>query len=266
VERDRAQSYTGKKRVERQRGPWRVTEAIGTAGVPSAVSLAAEPGARAEHARRSLELWRAAWPIDGTPAAIYLRRRGIDPLALMRIDLPGRWPETLRFSTAAPGIALVVAVHDARTGLVCGAQRVFITREDAPIMRSEAMPWAQGKDRKLKRSLGDIDGNAARFSEWPDPGGQWGIAEGPETALAAQQLYGFPVWAAIHAGNMAKIDPPEETREIVIFADHDEAGLGAAHDTRARHLANPRIKNILIVCTCTLGADMADLIDPKGST
>jgi hypothetical protein len=220
-----------------------------------------EENTRAE----AIELWREAWPIDGTPAALYLRRRGIDPLALMRIDLPGRWPETLRFSTAAPGIALVVAVHDARTGLVCGVQRVFLGRDGAPLMKSEVQPWARGKDRKLKRSLGDIDGNAARFSEWPDPGGHWGIAEGPETALAAQQLHGFPVWAAIHAGNMPKIDPPEETREIVIFADYDTAGLGAAHDTRTRHLANPRIERILIVRAQTLGADMADLIHPAGS-
>jgi hypothetical protein len=132
-------------------------------------------------------------------------------------------------------------------------------------MQSEVRPLATGRDRKLKRSTGEIDGNAARFSEWPDPRGNWGIAEGPETALAAQQLHGFPIWAAIHGGNMAKIDPPEETREIVIFADYDTAGLEAAHDTRARHLANPRIEKIQIVCAQTLGADMADLIHPAGS-
>jgi hypothetical protein len=210
-----------------------------------------EENTRAE----AIRIWREAWPIEGTPAALYLRRRRIDPLALMRIDLPGRWPETLRFSTAAPGIALVVAVHDARTGLVCGVQRIFINRDGAPLMRSEVQPWATGKDRKLKRSLGDIDGNAARFSEWPDPNGDWGLTEGPETALATQQLYGFPIWSAIHAGNMPKIEPPYWAKQAFIFADNDIDGRDAAART-FDHL-NPLLPTKAILVNRP-GADQAD--------
>ena len=196
----------------------------------------------------------------------------------MRLDLPGSWPETLRFSTAAPGISLIVAVNDAGTGLVCGVQRIFLTREGRPVMKSEAQPWAGGcpegtpkgvKDRKLKRSLGEIDGcpqgahgaNAARFSSWPDPEGRWGLAEGPETALAAEQLWGFPVWGAIHAGNMAKIDPPYWAREAFIFADHDIAGARAARRAHERQQANPAITRTHLVRADNPGEDLADLLN-----
>jgi putative DNA primase/helicase len=175
----------------------------------------------------------------------------------MRFDLPGYWPESLRYSTAHPGIALAVAVHDAKTGLVCGVQRIFITHEGAPILKSDVRPWAAGKDRKIKLSLGDIDGNAARFSCWPDPKGRWGLAEGPESALAAQQQYAFPVWAAIHAGNMAKIDPPHWARRAFIFTDHDDAGKNAAAQTFDRLKPLIPTKALLIDRP---GADQADFL------
>jgi hypothetical protein len=209
----------------------------------------------------ALELWRAAWPIDGTPAALYLRRRGLDPLKLMRIDLPGEWPETLRFSTAYPGIALVVAVHDARTGLVCAVQRIFLKRDGRAVLKSDAhRNVAPEGDKKIKLSLGPIDGNAARFSGWPDPQGRWGIAEGPETALSAQQLLGFPVWSAIHAGNMAKIDPPEWASEAFVFADHDDAGMEAATATATRLSKMPSIRRVQMIRAVASGADVADVL------
>jgi hypothetical protein len=138
-------------------------------------------------------------------------------------------------------------------------------------MKSEAQPWAKGKDRKLKRSLGAIDGcpqgahgaNAARFSSWPDREGRWGLAEGPETALAAEQLWGFPVWAAISSGNMAKIDPPYWAREVVIFADHDIAGARAARKAGGRLQDHPAITRTRLARADNPGADMADLLDPR---
>jgi putative DNA primase/helicase len=177
----------------------------------------------------------------------------------MRLDLPGRWPETLRFSTAAPGIALFVAVHDARTGLVCAIQRIFLTREGQALRKSDVdRNVAPEDDKKIKLSLGPINGNAARFSEWPDPQGRWGIGEGPETALAAQQLLGFPVWSAIHAGNMAKIDPPPWASQAFVFADHDDAGMEAATATRLSKM--PSIRRVQIIRAVASGVDMADVL------
>ena len=50
-----------------------------------------------------------------------------------------------------------------------------------------------------------------------------GIAEGVETALAAAELFGVPVWAALTAGMMERWTPPEGTRRVVICGDNDSA-------------------------------------------
>jgi putative DNA primase/helicase len=167
----------------------------------------------------------------------------------------------LRYSTAAPGIALFVAVHDARTGLVCAIQRIFLTREGRAVRKSDVYrDVAPENDKKIKRSLGPIDGNAARFSSWPDPAGRWGIAEGPETALAAEQLLGFPVWSAIHAGNMAKVDPPYWASQAFVLADHDDAGMEAATATAIRLSKMPSIHRVQIIRAVASGVDVADVL------
>src|SRR4030095_7140056 len=94
-----------------------------------------------------------------------------------------------------------------------GIHRIFFTR--AGLVEKDS----DGK--KAKYSLGNIWGYAAMLDCLPDPDGQWGSAEGAETAMAARQLFRIPVWAAIFGGNIAAIEPPSWARHITIFADHD---------------------------------------------
>lgn len=50
-----------------------------------------------------------------------------------------------------------------------------------------------------------------------------GIAEGIETALAASELFGMPVWSCISANGIAKFEPPPSVERVFIFSDNDES-------------------------------------------
>ncbi len=78
-----------------------------------------------------------------------------------------------------------------------------------------------------------------------------GIAEGIETALAAQQILEIPVWAALNASLLAKFQPPSIVEHLIIAADNDAAGKKAA-----RQLAGClRCKSEIIT---SKGGDFAD--------
>jgi putative DNA primase/helicase len=66
------------------------------------------------------------------------------------------------------------------------------------------------------------------------------LAEGAETALAVRETTGWPVWATIAAPFMKEVIVPPEVREILIAADHDKAGIGAAHALARRLLREGR--------------------------
>ena len=78
-----------------------------------------------------------------------------------------------------------------------------------------------------KKMLGSVADGAVRL--FPIGGdGHLGIAEGIETALAAQAMFGVPVWAALSADNLARWRWPVDVRRVTIFADAGEAGRAAA--------------------------------------
>jgi hypothetical protein len=173
---------------------------------------------RAADLKRALDIRRNSHPIGGTPGETYLRGRGLLPDVLL-YGASG-WPPSIRWADdvmrlpwppVKPGI--VIDVCDTATGAVTGIHRI-IFRRDGTVERD-----ADGK--KNKKGLGGIWGRAAMLDCEPDPDGQWGIAEGVETAMAARQLYRIPVWAAVFGGNMRAITPPAWARRITIFSDHD---------------------------------------------
>jgi putative DNA primase/helicase len=53
-----------------------------------------------------------------------------------------------------------------------------------------------------------------------------GIAEGIETALAAARLFRIPVWSVLCANGIESFEPPPECQHLIVFADHDQHGVG----------------------------------------
>jgi putative DNA primase/helicase len=80
--------------------------------------------------------------------------------------------------------------------------------------------------RKILAPLVGREGCAVQLS--PVAGDVLGIAEGIETALSAQREFSVTTWAALNAALLAKFDPPETVKRLVICADRDVAGLEAA--------------------------------------
>jgi len=198
-------------------------------------------------------IWKEAVPIPNTPAERYLLSRLLDPLRL----LAKSWPFTLRYAANAmepgkrPLAALIMAVGS-RSGAFKGIQRVFLRPDGSPVLKDDGS--------KLKLSLGDIRGHSAKFSAAPHPQGRWGIAEGGENALAAQQLFQLPVEAGISSGNMQNVTPPDWAEHVTIIADHDGAGFIAAQNCRQRYLAMPTIETVCVLAANKPGADVCDLL------
>ena len=86
-----------------------------------------------------------------------------------------------------------------------------------------------------------------------------GIAEGIETALAAQLLTGIPTWSVVSAPFMKTWEPPKTVKKLTIFSDNDAnfTGQAAAYDLARRLALRGGIKIDVRVPAVT-GEDWAD--------
>ena len=153
-------------------------------------------------------LWREAVPLSGTIAERYLTNRSIplrsfDLRYLDRTPL-GRKPE-VRFLPA-----LIAAVR-MDIGIVA-IQRTFL--DPATAMKAAFF--------KPKRALGQLGVGAVRLSE--PLNGKLGLAEGTESALSAQTLFGIPCWATLGNERFGIVSLPESVTELHLFVDNDKGG------------------------------------------
>ena len=168
--------------------------------------------ARPDHSLEIRRILDGCEPLAGSLAEVYLRSRGLKvpdtPDLLSHPDLTDYdsrrgWPG-------------MVAIPRLTTGEpVGGIHRTFL-RDDG-----------SGKAPAGKKMLGSIGEAAVRLFALQDDG-HLGVAEGIETALAAQAIFGTPVWAALSADGMARLRWPESIRRVTIFADAGDAGRQAA--------------------------------------
>jgi len=189
------------------------------------------------------KIWAASRPIAGTPAEAYLRARKITadlhaaPLryhpALLYWEIPDSPPQKLP--------ALVAAVAD-NSGEIMGIHRTFL----------DPKRNAKASVASPRRSLGAILGNGVRFGVIDDFAI---IGEGIETVLSLKSLLpDFPLVAALSAAHLAAWEFPAGLRRLIIGADNDPAGRGAA----SRLLGRAKVAGVEVETVMSQGADFND--------
>ncbi len=182
-----------------------------TAGDMPTVSMPALPvNDDADKIAEARAVWDASQPIGGTLAADYLAARGITialPDALRFASLPyGRWGRDHPCMVAASTLS---------DGSIIGVQRTYL--------RPDGRGKADLPNPRL--GLGRLAGGAVRLT---DPARSIIITEGTEDALSLMQMAGRSAWAALGTTNLARVELPFMTEDVVIGADADEPGEVAA--------------------------------------
>jgi putative DNA primase/helicase len=187
---------------------------------PSHPAAADAEKQRVRQKDRALREWAGSASALGTLAAVYLTWRGLPDLAAsdaLRFRGDATHPEGGRLPALIAKIVDVIGQHIAD-------HRTYLARD------------GQGKANitPSKASLGPLWGGAIRLQPY-EPGKPLIIGEGIETAASAGLLMGFPAWAAISAGNMAKgLILPPDVRHVIIATDPDPPGERAAKEAAAR--------------------------------
>ena len=170
------------------------------------------PRPKPDHSAEIARLVAGAVPLAGTVGEGYLRaRRLADPASP---DLMFH-PDLADFETKRGWPGLIALARFANGDRAPGIHRTFLLDDGS------------AKAPAGKKMLGSVADAAVRLFTMPLDG-HLGVAEGIETAAAAHNLFGTPVWAALSADGLARFRWPEGTARITIYADAGDAGRQAA--------------------------------------
>ncbi len=160
------------------------------------------------HAARSI--WNRGTLLSASVAEVYLRSRGLSATSPELRFLHGERHPLFK-DRCLPTLLAALRGGDGR---ITAVQRTYLTSSGE---KAHICP--------ARTSIGRLDASAVQLT----PASQTlGLAEGVETALAAHQLFGVPVWAACGA-RLHRVALPPSVRRVILFADNDAPGLETAH-------------------------------------
>ena len=199
----------------------------------------------AERRRNARTFWHHCdYATPGTPAALYLARRGLPWLMghehiRYRPDCPHPSGGTLP--------ALVTLVHDG-AGAICAVHRTFLD-----------LSGAKAAVGPVKASYGPIAGGAIRLHPAAP---EMLIGEGLETSASAGLLLGLPAWSAIAAGNLAKsLALPPGVRRVIVAGDADKVGIAAVNAAALRWRREGRV--VRVATPDVPGMDFNDVLQAR---
>lgn len=152
------------------------------------------------------DLWKSSLPLKGSdPVCCYLHSRG---LVLQPDDV--RYCPTCYESDTKKEFPAMVAMFKNKNGEAVTLHRTYLGNKCKADIASpkKIMP---GKEK--------LNGGAVRL--FPPKDNKIGIAEGIETAIACNQGFDVPTWAALTSVLLESFEPPKGIREVVVFGDAD---------------------------------------------
>ena len=166
-------------------------------------------------------LWSQGIDPRGTPAEDYLHSRGLTLTAAARKALrfhprpkyPAGWGPTLLASFRLFETDEITAVHRIRV--------------DQPAR------WP----KTLRKMLGPVRGAAVKLAPVVD---MLAVAEGVETAMAANQMGFGPAWALGSAGAIATLPVLAHIRKLLLLCENDDASRTATEQCAQRWLREGR--------------------------
>ena len=200
----------------------------------------------------ALRLWEAATSIAGTPALYYLSDvRGIDIDALPPdIDAVLRFHPDCPFGPGTRVPSLLALLRDVTTDEPAGIHRIALTPavcNGAKVERRTLGRWPAPRAVKLWPAATDLV-----------------IGEGLETVLAAATKLDYlgtplrPAWAAISAGNLARLPVIAGVERLVLLVDNDAAGQVSARRCESTWLTAER--TVIRLTPDRAGADFNDIV------
>jgi len=211
---------------------------------PSAVNVAPDTDATS----RALELWRETKPLKGSPAELYLERRGVsyDGEAL-------RWHPSCPFGRDRVG-CMVGLVRNIRTNAPQGIHRTALTPAGEKLS-------GMGSNGRL--SLGPTRCGAIKLAGDADVDRVLAIGEGIETTLSIRRMPGLelmPLWAVLSANGIQAFPELPGLEAVWVTADNDRSGTGQrAAQALAQRLHVAGIEPV-IVTPRTVGNDLNDKV------
>jgi predicted P-loop ATPase len=176
------------------------------------------PSAKFDHSHEVARIQAGCVPLSGTVGDRYLHSRGLRNPGCLDLVFNDDLSD---FDTKRGWPGMVAIVRDRAGEPTGGIHRTYLLDDGS----AKAPPG--------KKMLGPVGAGSVRLFAIGDDG-HLGIAEGIETALSAQAIFGEPTWAALSAEGLRRWEWPGGVKRVTIFADAGEAGMQAASDLAQR--------------------------------